>query len=172
LIVRLYLLRHGIPVEPERWPGLERMRPLTPEGREETLRVIEAMQFELGQPAIWASPFSRTQETAKIASEKLGAPLQTVAGLASGCDLLRTLPALQGDPSRWPERLLLVGHQPDLGVLAGELEGDDLAAYGLGRAGMACLEGEFRFGGMKLEWVRTARELISLGAARLGRGPR
>jgi phosphohistidine phosphatase len=161
--MELYLLRHGIPVDPEDWSGSDRSRPLTDIGRSQTRAVIQALQAKhgLAVDAIWTSPHVRTEETARIAASVLG--IQNVAStpaLASGADLTRSLFAAQSKPASWPARLLLVGHQPDLGLLVGWLTGDIHFPYGFGRAGAGRLQGPLAAGAMNLEWLLTADEAL------------
>lgn len=155
--MRLFLLRHGVPVEPESWVGSDRTRPLTDAGREETSLVLQAISTEARGKIeeIWASPYLRTDQTARIASAILGAPCRSVPGLASGSRLLRTL-----GPLPLPEGLLLVGHQPDLGNLVTELTGSFASSHSFARAGMARLEGDFRGGGMKLLWLKSPSDIL------------
>src|SRR5262249_10802051 len=132
---------------------------LTDAGAEQARAVVQALleRGELARPeAIWHSPYVRTTQTAAIAAEVLGAgkPV-SVPELASGSMLIRSL-AKYLDPAQAPSSLLVVGHMPDLGDLVSHLVGKHSGAYGLGRAGTARLTGEFKPGGMQLEWLRTA----------------
>jgi phosphohistidine phosphatase len=161
--MELYLLRHGIPLNPEEWRASDRSRPLTEIGRNQVAAVIRALQARRGfaVDAIWSSPYLRAENTAKIAAKVLGSEEPIICpGLASGADLLHSLPEAQRSPSNWPTRLLLVGHQPDLGLLVGHLIGDPSFPYGFGRAGSAKLTGEFAPGGMTLDWLLTAEEAV------------
>lgn len=164
--MELTLLRHGIPVDPSDWSASDSTRPLTPEGRVQARAVIAVLQ-RLSKlqttDAIWCSPYLRTEQTARLAAEVLGTQAlpRMVPELASGTDLIRSLPHAKGSAS-WPERLLCVGHMPDLGNLISKLTGAPVGMYGLGRAGTARLTGEFRAGGMKLEWLYTADEALAL----------
>jgi phosphohistidine phosphatase SixA len=165
--VKLYLLRHGIPVEPDAWEGLERARPLTPRGIEQARQVVQSVaRAGHAVDLIWSSPYARTEATADIAAEAWPVPIDLVPGLASGNDLIKTLPAslLEGEP--WPERLLVVGHMPDLAILVAHLsDASPATAPGFTRAGMALLEGEFKPSGMKLRWLKSAEELIAQAPA-------
>lgn len=160
--MELTLLRHGIPVEPGHWGGDEGTRPLTPAGREQVRAVIRTLadSGRIAADEVWTSPLVRADETARIAAEELELSCHVSQGLASGLDLLRSLPATQGDPARWPARLLLVGHAPDLGYLVSALTGAPGGRYALGRSGLARLTGTFSAGGMKLDWIRSAEEIL------------
>ena len=83
-----------------------------------------------------SSPLLRARQTAELA---------VAAGLAPALQLADGL-APEGDPSPllcWPaavQRLVLVGHEPDLGHLAAALIGAPPAALVLKKAGIALLE--------------------------------
>ncbi len=139
----LLLLRHGI--AQDRGAGLpDDRRALTPEGRRRTAQVVERLvALELGCSHILSSPLVRARQTAEIARE---------GGLAAGLDLATEL-APQGDPlpllRHWlsgggplsaGQRLALVGHEPDLSLLAARLCGAPAGALRLKKAGVALLE--------------------------------
>lgn len=91
-------------------------RPLTAKGERQAVRVAEWLNQRLPDTTrILASPARRTQQTA----EALGRRFRTVDAinpLASVDDLLVA--------ARWPdarEPVLIVGHQPSLGLLAARL---------------------------------------------------
>jgi phosphohistidine phosphatase len=160
--VILTLLRHAIPLDPSRWSGDDASRPLTDPGRAQLHKVLEALlkSGRLEFDAIWCSPYLRTRETAELAGKLLGIiPMQSPA-LISGSKIIESLPKIHGAHPSWPSRLLLVGHQPDLGDLVTDLVGHSSSSFGLGRAGSAKLEGEFKRGGMKLHWLLTAEQAI------------
>ncbi len=161
--MELILLRHGIPVEPEQWAGAEIARPLTPSGHSQTIAAIEGLvrARRLAVDAVWSSPYARCEQTARIAAVALGLPVLLTPALASGADLVASLPKHHGNPSSWPARLLCVGHSPDLGNLIGALVGG--APQALGRCGSALIQGRFAPGGMKLEWLLSANAAVGLG---------
>ncbi len=111
--MEVYLIRHGIAAERETYPD-DHSRPLVPKGREKTTQIAKRLaslgvQFEI----ILTSPLVRAQETAAIL-------LQT--GLSDRLEEFSAL-APSGDISLWldwcqehqPQKIALVGHQPDLG---------------------------------------------------------
>jgi phosphohistidine phosphatase len=118
--VNLFLLRHGIAVE-RGSPGFanDAARPLTPKGRRQLLKITAAMKkMDLRFDLILSSPFVRAKQTAEIlaAELKLKKRLKFSNALAPGGDaavLCRQLERTK--PS--PEKLLLVGHEPDLSRL-------------------------------------------------------
>lgn len=139
--VELILLRHGI-AQP-RGSGLqEDLRTLTPEGRERTERICQrALQLGLGAPALISSPLVRARQTGEIAVEAGLAPrLACSEALSPGADpwpLLQEWASQQGADG--PHRLILVGHEPDLGHLACRLIDAPAGAVVLKKAGLAML---------------------------------
>jgi phosphohistidine phosphatase len=114
--VHLYLIRHGIAAEPEKY-DTDSERPLTKEGERKTRKIAQRLyELEIQFDLILTSPLLRAQQTAQI--------LQTV-GLSSQIEESGAL-APSGDLGHWLEwykqwqeigsrPLALVGHQPDLG---------------------------------------------------------
>jgi phosphohistidine phosphatase len=93
-------------------------RPLTPRGEKQAQRMAEWLnRFLPDSTRILVSPALRTRQTADALSRKY----RIVDALAPGVSHTQALAA-----SRWPdsrEPVLLVGHQPTLGQLAGYLMG-------------------------------------------------
>ena len=118
--MELYLLRHGLAVE-RGTPGFEddATRPLTPKGRRQLRQISAAMKkLERDFDLILSSPFLRAKQTAEIvaAGLKLKKRLKFSNALApdSGPEMLvRQL----GRAKPAPEKVLLVGHEPDLSQL-------------------------------------------------------
>ncbi|MDP9371561.1 MAG: histidine phosphatase family protein [Chloroflexota bacterium] len=129
--MELYLLRHGDAVD-RGTGGYERdeERPLTDEGRMEARHAARALlNLGVGLDLLLTSPLTRAGQTAAIAAEilrpRLGA--HRCEALAPGGAPEAVLAAItgRGDYSgvgeAGPGRVLLVGHMPDLGELAGWL---------------------------------------------------
>lgn len=119
----LLLLRHGDAAD--RLTGgyaRDEDRPLTDAGRDEARTAALALARLGATPdLILTSPLVRAAQTAALVAETLDlrhAP-QTVAALAPGADRDAPLAALASLPAT--TTLLLVGHMPDLGELAGWL---------------------------------------------------
>ena len=121
--MRLILLRHGPAGErdPIRWPD-DRDRPLTDKGiarTDQVLRGLRAAQSELS--LVLTSPLVRAAQTAARAGEAFDSEVRTLEALAPGGSWRAALKALQELPPRNDAAVLLVGHEPDLGKLAGVL---------------------------------------------------
>jgi phosphohistidine phosphatase len=142
----LLLLRHGIAVErsPER---SDAGRALTDQGRQRTRAVLrKALSLGLQAERLVSSPLVRASQTAEIAlAVGLAPALELAEALAPGGDPLPLVQAWfatgrSDDPA--PGRLLLVGHEPDLGLLAARLIGAPPGSITLRKAGLAVLAWE------------------------------
>ena len=149
-VAELLLLRHGI--AEERSPELpDRTRALTDKGRQRTRAVLErALALGLVADRMLSSPFTRARQTAEMArSVGLAPALELSETLEPGHDPLPLLvsalaglaPAPIGGGAERQARLrvLLVGHEPDLGRLAARLLGANPGAIQLRKAGLALL---------------------------------
>jgi len=158
----LLLLRHGIAEErsPDR---IDAERELTATGRARTRAVLErAAGLGLRADRLLSSPLARARQTGEIAREVGLAPaLELAQALEPGGDPLPLLPAWLTPVAGVAEpcRLLLVGHEPDLGLLAARLLGAPPGAFALRKAGLALLrlpapaDGEALAGSARLEWL-------------------
>ena len=123
----LLLVRHAIAeARGEAWPD-DSLRPLTGKGIAR-MREIAARLMTLGETAdvVLTSPFTRASETAAILFEAWS-PLPSVTviqALAPGNPPEDTMAELAGYSRN--ARVALVGHEPDLGMLAAWLIGSKL----------------------------------------------
>ncbi len=140
----LLLFRHGIAADRAdtradpgagAGAGADAQRALTAEGRSRTRAVAgQLMRLGLGAERLVSSPLVRARQTGEIA---------VAAGLAPRLELDGAL-APGGDPLPlvWESscsRLMLVGHEPDLGLLACRLLGAPAGAIQLKKAGVALI---------------------------------
>lgn len=122
--INLYLIRHGIAAEREKYTN-DAERPLTTKGRKKTTQVAKELRDRgLHFDPILTSPLVRARETAAIVQEVgLGQHLEEYPGLAPDGDIQTWINWLQ----EWSQHrnregsLALVGHQPDLGNWAEQL---------------------------------------------------
>ena len=168
--MRVVLFRHGPAGErdPLAWPD-DRERPLTEKGEARTSRAARGILWLEGEPTlVLSSPLRRAIRTAELFAEEAGGAcaVETLAALAPG-ESWR--PLLQRLAQAGPEdTLVLVGHEPDLGKLAGVLLLGAPAALPLKKAG-ACA---FRFedtpapGAGQLRWWLPPRVLQRLAPSR------
>jgi phosphohistidine phosphatase len=136
----LLLLRHGI--AEERSVDLpDGSRALTAEGRLRTEAVLQRLlELGLGCDLLLSSPLTRARHTADLARLAGLAPdLELAAALEPAGEIGPLLQLWLGDSSPRPgwRRLALVGHEPDLGLLAARLIGAPAGAVTLKKAGVA-----------------------------------
>lgn len=139
----ILIFRHGHAIDET--PGLgDAGRALSGKGRKATRKVarwIARRGSKLRPAEIWTSPLVRAVQTAEIAAEALGleGEVAVQAELAKGGspdDLMRKLAEHRGTGP-----LMLVGHEPDLSVIAALLLGE--RSYpGLKKSGLLAIEWE------------------------------
>jgi phosphohistidine phosphatase len=164
--VNLYLLRHGIAVDPGA-PGYENdsERPLLPKGERRLRSAAAAMEkLELSFDLILSSPLTRARQTAEIVAVelKLRKRLELSDDLAPGGSFKALVQKLNGfEPA--PENVLLVGHEPGLSRLISLLVsgGADAAAIEMKKGGLCKLEaGELRHGRCaQIAWLLTPSQM-------------
>ena len=136
----LLLLRHGI-AEERRVDLPDGSRALTAEGRLRAEAVLQRLlELGLGCDLLLSSPLTRARQTADLARLAGLAPdLELAAALEPAGEIGPLLQLWLGDSSPRPgwRRLALVGHEPDLGLLAARLIGAPAGAVTLKKAGVA-----------------------------------
>ncbi|MCO5170763.1 MAG: histidine phosphatase family protein [Planctomycetes bacterium] len=157
----LVLLRHGIAQDrddPSSPPDPERR--LTPRGERRTLQAARGLRALFPEPRIvLSSPYVRARQTADLALEGLGArgvevvPTDALLPEAPPADLLRVLERVGVD------RVLAVGHAPNLDHVVAHSLGATAAATSLKKAGVACLELTPGAGPGRLAWLLEPRTL-------------
>ncbi len=165
--MNLCLLRHG--VAEERAEGSDESRALTPQGARRARAAAKglcALRFE--PDAVLSSPLLRAAQTAKIACEELGFPLERLSLASalrpsrSAAELLELLPALGA------EDILCVGHAPQLDLILARAVGAGAhPVASLKKAGAALVELPAGKVGT-LRWLLEPRALRRLGRG----GPR
>lgn len=120
MATEVWLLRHGEAVPHGARSDSE--RELTPHGEGQAQvagRALALLSLEFDQ--CYTSPKLRARETARLACEELGVNFEEVSQLAAGFDAadLRDLLHAHDDGAR----VLLVGHEPDLSGVVGDLTG-------------------------------------------------
>jgi phosphohistidine phosphatase len=163
--VNLYILRHGVAVEPGT-PGYENdsVRPLIPKGERRLHRAAAAIKkLELTFDLVLSSPFVRARQTTEIiAGElKLKKRLKFSAELIPGGNPQALIQALnEFKPA--PENVLLVGHEPYLSRLIGLLmSGSANATIEMKKGGLCKLEVEDLRAGhcARLAWLLTPAQM-------------
>lgn len=165
----LYFLRHGKAGNPQSTAEADTRRSLTGEGRDELRAAAHGLRWLSIKPdAIYTSPLIRARETAAIVADVLGRDITETPLLAPGGDLRRVAPLLsQHDDDA---TLFLVGHEPDLSSMIGQL----ITANGEANVSMkkgACCYVELATGALRqpalagegtLMWLLTAKQLARL----------
>ena len=168
--MRLVLLRHG-PAgtrNPLSWPN-DHERPLTDKGLARTRRACDGLaRLEPETAVILSSPLRRCVQTAECLREIMSSPepvryTEVLSPGGSWRDVLGALEALHEMST-----VALVGHEPDLGRLAGVLLFGAPAALPLRKAGACCIEFETRCapGRGRLRWFLPPRSLRRLARQR------
>jgi len=150
----IYLLRHAIAAvrDEERYPD-DRDRPLTGKGNSKLAKVLHSLKgLDVKPEAVFSSPFVRCHQTAQRASHLFGCPLRSVEYLKPGGRFEEI-----AVPLRDFDQVMVVGHEPDLGEMAGWLlTGTRGALIELKKAGVACFVGPAP-GHMRLQWLTTPK---------------
>jgi phosphohistidine phosphatase len=120
-------------------------RALTPKGERQAQRVAAWLNRQLPASArVLVSPARRTQQTAAALDRKF----KTVPALAPDADVPALLHA-----ARWPqarEPVLVVGHQPTLGLTAAYLMSGQPQAWGVRKGGVWWLRTRERDGSTRV----------------------
>ena len=121
--MRVILFRHGPAGQrnPAHWPD-DGARPLTKRGAERTeAAALGVARFARGKVLVWSSPLVRASATAELAGTafELDGAIELLDALAPGGSYRQIMTRLAAAASGGS--VVLVGHEPDLGKLAGML---------------------------------------------------
>lgn len=159
----LYLLRHAEAGEAPR----DEDRELTEHGHEQARAAAAGICWlDLRLDTILSSPLPRALQTAEALATALGLRVATAEALATGQGPQEALALLEGDSAgATGERMLLVGHEPQLSLIAQAMTGGRIH---MRKAMLARLElRTLEPGQGELAWLLSWRHLGRLG--RLGR---
>jgi phosphohistidine phosphatase SixA len=176
--MQIILFRHGPAgrADSARWPD-DRARPLTPRGEAKTRRAARGLATLLAGSGgkrrirVWTSPLVRAERTARLLVEALsgaaGKAPEVVPTLAPGGAekaLLERLAELALEAGTGDVVVVLVGHEPQLGRLAGEWSLEALGPLPLKKAGACALAfgGRPKRRGGEIEWFVPPRLLRRL----------
>lgn len=121
--MQIYLLRHGL-AEEARAGKPDSDRPLTGEGTKRLKEVLKRAKVAGVKPTvILTSPYVRARQTAELAAQNLGYPDELVptsklVPMGHPVETWGEIRTLQGE-----QAVLLVGHEPQMGMLTGFLLG-------------------------------------------------
>ena len=160
--MKVILFRHG-PAgtrDASRWPD-DAARPLTSRGEcRSRLVALGLRRLERDIDRIVTSPFKRADETARILGKVLGVEhVETLEALVPGGSHRKIIESINAHPRS--KTVVLVGHEPDLGVFAGLLVFNSNASFPLKKAGACAIkfEGTVRSGAGTLDWLAPPRLL-------------
>ena len=134
--MEIYVLRHGIAVE-RGTPVYKKDsdRPLTKDGEEQLYQIAQAMlAMDLKFDLILSSPYVRAAKTAQIVASELDDEVTFTEFLEPDANPLGLISQINDEK---PQRVLLVGHEPDLSRLISLLmTGATAAAIELKKGGL------------------------------------
>ena len=162
--MELYILRHGIAVE-RGTPGYKKDsdRPLTPQGEDRMHQIADTMRgMDLKFDLILSSPYVRAEQTANIVAGELDEEVTFSKYLQPGGNALELIGEIKDEK---PQRVLLVGHEPDLSSLISVLTtGGSNAAIELKKGGLCKLTTDKLVFGQcaTLNWLLTPKQLRQL----------
>jgi phosphohistidine phosphatase len=134
----VYFLRHGLAGDRDTWTGRDDERPLTEEGRERLLAQGKRLaKIGLRVDSIVTSPLVRARETAEIVAGALefDGRIAKDARLGEGFDAA-AFSAIVHEYGQ-ASSLMLVGHEPTMSEVLGEVTG---ARLDLKKGALACVE--------------------------------
>jgi phosphohistidine phosphatase len=165
--VKLLIIRHGPAGDRAEWEAKgknDRLRPLTPAGKREVRRVSKGLRELVPElKTLATSPLVRALQTAEIVGERYQTEPVTLEALAPNHDPREVVRWL--DEQRSADTLALVGHEPDLGILASFLLGGSSSSFvDLKKSGACLLElvHPIHPPGGQLEWLLTPDVLRTL----------
>jgi phosphohistidine phosphatase len=164
-MLELYLIRHGVAAERGKdWPD-DSKRPLTPEGIARLRKEARGLnEIGVGFDQIVTSPLVRTRQTAEVFAEELKSkpPIVTSDALAPAGSPALAIQEITKHVRK--ARVALVGHEPNLGELAGLLIGArtplEFKKGGIARIDFDALPPK---GAGILRWFLTPKMLRALG---------
>jgi phosphohistidine phosphatase len=151
---QLFLLRHADAGDPEAWSGDDAARPLSAKGREQAERLATFLHgVRLAVDAVISSPKVRARETAEIVADGIGQ-----AGKVRIDDRLGggVRPATVDDVVRdagSPQRVVIVGHDPDFSELLSTLVGARDLTMKKGAMARVDVRGRFGDADGTLRWL-------------------
>lgn len=139
--MKIYLLRHAIAVTrgTEGYPNDD--RPLTEEGAERMVKGARGITSLVpGFDVFLTSPLIRARETAKITAKAFNgeAQIEECKHLLPGSSVTNLFSFLAKYKAQ--KRVLLVGHEPDMGYIASALLFSETSVIEFKKGGLCCID--------------------------------
>lgn len=161
--MNIYLVRHGIAFEPGE-PGYEddAQRPLTDKGRDKINKIAHVLKrLNVKPDVILSSPYLRARQTAEILAKGLKYKKDKIEFSEKLLSANKPGPIISEIIEKYiVEELVIVGHEPCLGLLISALTaGDSGLAINVKYGGVCCLSADdFRIERRAtLEWLLTPK---------------
>lgn len=163
--MQLVLIRHARAEERALFKR-DRTRALTADGRRRMRKAARGLhELVPGMTRIATSPLRRARQTAEIVAKVCNSSeTMPLAALAPGGTVRAVLAWLRAQPA--DATLALVGHEPDLGLLAGWLlsgKQTGFVQFKKGAAALIAFAGAPAAGKGTLAWLLTAAQLSEIG---------
>ncbi len=163
--MNLYLLRHGLAVEPGT-PGFAKDsdRPLLPKGERKLRKIAKTIgAMEISFDLILSSPYVRARQTAEIVAEVLGLRKKLeLSDALTPAGSVKRLVDLINHLQPAPTNVLLVGHEPYLSELISLLVSGHVGfAVVMKKGGLCRLSVQALHAGhcAALEWLLTPKQM-------------
>jgi len=169
--MELIIVRHGIAEALGKGNEFsDEKRVLTAEGRNRMRELVKGFaKLGIEVDSIFSSPLARALETAEILAAGAGVnkkDIKTTENLSPGAACEKLFAELKSRPGA--ESIVLVGHQPDLGILASKIiHGTGYASIQLKKGSIACINVTETVPTLRgdLMWLLTPRQLRLLAKA-------
>jgi phosphohistidine phosphatase len=158
--VRVYFLRHGIAADRDEFQGDDFERPLTDEGCERMQREAKAIaKLQIEPDVIVTSPLVRAKQTAQIVADALKLDGKLVEDKRVGENFgVQQLAQILADHAK-ADALMLVGHEPDMSDVIGQLTGGTNIDLKKGGLALVELQGASSSSG-QLQWLIPPKVLV------------
>ncbi len=138
----IYLLRHA-KAEERTVPRADVDRCLVEKGRQQAMKVGRFLRAQQLLPdLVLTSPYPRALQTAMLVADSAECSCQPQEAwwLSHGQSAQQVAEQFAAALPQWPQRTLLVGHEPELSQLLGTLLQTEAACWHIRKATLVCLQ--------------------------------
>lgn len=165
--MKVYLVRHAIAEDQEKFSQPDELRPLTAKGRDKLKKVLKGLSvLAPSLDRLYCSPLVRAVQTAEYFTAKYGVTGEKTDALSPTASPEAVLRLLEECGRQGSRSVALVGHEPQLNRLVSWLTiGRPAEILLFKKAGVCCLEFSDGVGRAKAEivWFMGPSQLIELG---------